>query len=394
MGVKQGYNQTEVGIIPEDWNISPLKELTKSIISGRSKSGNQIGTYPVYGSTGIIGYTEHPEYEGEAILVARVGANAGKINSVSGKYSVTDNTIIIKVKEDNSFSFLTQLLEVKKINDLVFGSGQPLITGSQLKSLKFATPKIFEQKLITNILNDINSLIHSFDKLIKKKDYLKKTITHQLLTGSIRLKGFSEVWKLKRLGNLITKIHSGGTPKTSIEDYFGGDIPWVSISDMTKKGKIILDTERNLTSLGFSNCSAKLFKPGTVLFAMYASLGECSIAGVELCSSQAILGITCGSNLNNEFLYYYLNYKKSYIKSLGQQGTQSNLNKSMVEDFELYLPPTMKEQVAITKILNDIDNDLDKLIIKKEKILNLKKTTMFELLRGNIRLVKPENINA
>ena len=112
--MKQSYNQTEIGITPKNWNISILKEITKSVISGRSKSGKQFGTYPVYGSTGIIGYTEHPDYDGEAILVARVGANAGKINTVSGKYGVSDNTIIIKVKEENSFSFLAQLLEIKK----------------------------------------------------------------------------------------------------------------------------------------------------------------------------------------------------------------------------------------------------------------------------------------
>ena len=392
MEVKIGYKKTDAGVIPDDWEISHLEKFTKVVISGKSKKSNEYGTYPVYGSTGVIGYTKFPEYEGEAILVARVGANAGKLNIVSGLYGVTDNTIIIRLNDDVSFSFFTSLLEAERLNDLVYGSGQPLITGTQLKSLQLATPKLPEQNLIANVLKDVNSLIHGLSHLIEKKYNLKQAITHQLLNGLIRLPGFSDIWKLKRLGDQVQEMNSGGTPLTSIESYYGGNIPWVSISDMTKGGKIIKKTERNLTSSGFANCSAKLFKPGTVLYAMYASLGECSIAGVNLCSSQAILGISCGSNLSNEFLYYYLNYKKSFVKSLGQQGTQANLNKGMVEDFKLHLP-SMNEQTSIATILSDIDKELMMLEIRKQKILNLKNAIMFELLTGKTRLIKPKEIN-
>ena len=126
---------------------------------------------------------------------------------------------------------------------------------------------------------------------------------------------------------------------------------------------------------------------------MYASLGECSIAGVQLCSSQAILGISCGPNLSNEFLYYYLNYQKSYVKSLGQQGTQSNLNKGMVENFKFPLP-SMSEQIAITTILSDIDIELTILESRRQKILNLKNAIMFDLLKGKKRLKMSDKINA
>ncbi|MFL9598536.1 restriction endonuclease subunit S, partial [Aeromonas veronii] len=119
---------------------------------------------------------------------------------------------------------------------------------------------------------------------------------------------------------------------------YGGNIPWVSIADMTKQGKWISSTEKNLTELGLENSSARIYPKNSVLYAMYASIGECSIAQVPLSSSQAILGIRPKSELNFEFLYFFLTSLKGEIKLQGQQGTQSNLNAGMVKDFLLYLP--------------------------------------------------------
>ena len=85
MKVKRGCKQSEVGMIPEDWNMKTLGKLTTTVASGRTKVDEVFGIYPVHGSTGVIGYTKNPKYEGDAILAARVGANAGKLNLVSGK---------------------------------------------------------------------------------------------------------------------------------------------------------------------------------------------------------------------------------------------------------------------------------------------------------------------
>lgn len=193
-----------------------------------------------------------------------------------------------------------------------------------------------------------------------------------------------EDWEVKKLGD-IAEMASGGTPLTSNPNYYNGDIPWVSISDMTKGGKHIFATDKYITQLGFNNSACKIFPIGTVLYAMYASLGECSIAGIPLCSSQAILGIRVKENLDNEFLYYYLNYIKNTVKGYGQQGTQPNLNKEIVQNFQIKLP-FIDEQRSIARVLSDTDeliNALDKLIAKKRDI---KKAVMQELLTGKTRL--------
>ena len=191
-------------------------------------------------------------------------------------------------------------------------------------------------------------------------------------------------WEVKRLGD-VAEMGSGGTPPSSVPAYYDGDIPWASISDMTKGGKVILSTDRNLTRAGFTNSAAQMFPAGTILYAMYASLGECSIAGISLCSSQAILGIRPKNKLSGEYLYYFLTSLKSVVKTLGQQGTQANLNKGMVQDFRLSLPP-LDEQTAIATALSDVDGllgGLDRLIAKKR---DLKQAAMQQLLTGQTRL--------
>jgi type I restriction enzyme S subunit len=182
---------------------------------------------------------------------------------------------------------------------------------------------------------------------------------------------------------------SGGTPTSSVPAFYDGDIPWVSISDMTKGGKVIMGTDRNLTGAGFANSAAQMFQVGTVLYAMYASLGECSIAGISLCSSQAILGICPSDGLSNEFLYYYLTSIKPIVKSLGQQGTQANLNKGMVQNFQFRMP-LLPEQRAIAAVLTDMDAELALLEQRLAKTRALKQGMMQELLTGRTRLVFAE----
>ena len=170
-----------------EWEMHYLDELAKMIISGKSRHSNEVGSYPVYGSTGVIGYTETPEYEGKSILIARVGANAGILNIASGFYGVSDNTLIVQLHSNNSFIFIWYLLKIKNLNSLVFGSGQPLITGSQIKSLPLIMPLLSEQTAIANILSDIDTEIEALEKRRAKTLSLKQAMIQELLTGKTRL---------------------------------------------------------------------------------------------------------------------------------------------------------------------------------------------------------------
>jgi len=181
-----GYKQTELGEIPEDWEVKELGSVTIFIGSGKTNTKG-FGEFPLYGSTGKIGTCKAPEYDGESILVARVGANAGRLNYVTGNYGVSDNTIIVKLGGGSDIDFYKYQLIKKNLNTLVFGSGQPLITGSQLKTILLPVPISEEQAEISGALSDMDKEIDALEKRLTKTKQLKQGMMQELLTGRTRL---------------------------------------------------------------------------------------------------------------------------------------------------------------------------------------------------------------
>lgn len=191
--IKQGamqrlLNPYEDGGLKKGWHATVLGELSVKISSGKTKSSDSIGDFPLFGSTGVIGSCRDYEYSGEAILVARVGANAGALRSVNGRYGVSDNTIILKIKESIDSLYIEFFLKKYDLNRLVFGSGQPLITGSQLSALEVKMPADkSEQTRIATILSNMDNEITQLETKLTKAKTLKQGMMQNLLTGKIRL---------------------------------------------------------------------------------------------------------------------------------------------------------------------------------------------------------------
>jgi type I restriction enzyme S subunit len=138
-----------------------LAEITTSIASGRNKARTTEGTIPVYGSTGLIGFTNVAAYSGDMLLVARVGANAGRVYAVSGSFDVSDNTLIIQTKDAWNIRFAFHQLTHMNLNQYAVGGGQPLVTGGLLKSLQVPFPSLNEQERIADILDKFDALTNS-----------------------------------------------------------------------------------------------------------------------------------------------------------------------------------------------------------------------------------------
>ncbi len=120
--------------------------------------------------------------------------------------------------------------------------------------------------------------------------------------------------RVSRLGDLCT-IVSGGTPSRSKKEYWNnGTIPWIKISNI--KSKYVEEADEYITELGLENSSAKMLKAGTLLYTIFATLGETGILTIDACTNQAIAGITIKdqSIITTDYLYYYLQSKKPYVK--------------------------------------------------------------------------------
>lgn len=188
--IKQGAMQ-ELLTPKEDWEVKKLGDVLISVSSGTSNTQSDGQAFPIYGSTGIIGFKNYYDYEGGNIIVARVGANAGRVNIISGKYCVSDNTLLLIASNEIKVNFLFYFLVKANLNSLVFGSGQPLITGGQLKALELLVPSLSEQERIAGILSDMDAELEALEKQVSKareiKQGMMQGMMQELLTGKVRL---------------------------------------------------------------------------------------------------------------------------------------------------------------------------------------------------------------
>ena len=395
MVIKKGYKQTELGMIPEGWDLLKFDDVFEFLDHKRKPVEEKIrnkmhGEYPYYGASGIIDYVNDYIFDDELILLGEDGENIISRNSrlafkISGKCWVNNHAHVLKPRNDYNVNFLAELLESLNYEKYNSGTAQPKLNKQTIAKIKLVIPSLPEQQMISKNLSDINELIKQLDYLIEKKKNIKQGAMQEILTGKKRLKGFSGKWEIKKLGKL-SQMTSGGTPLTTEKSYYGGNIPWAIISDITDSSKYLYSTEKNITEKGLKNSSAKLFDSGTLLFAMYASVGKCCITKINLSCNQAILGIKV-NGIDIDFLYYFLSFHEKDFLKKGQTGTQSNLNKGIVENLDILHPSNLKEQKAIGQILSDMDSDIEQLEKQLEKYTNLRQAMMQKLLTGEIRLV-------
>lgn len=142
-----------------------MGEIAK-IGSGKNRIKSNIGTYPVYGSTGIIAYCENLIYDTPQILIARVGANAGFVQIAVGKYDVSDNTLIVNIENENKyyFKYFYYLLSNMRLNRLSKGGGQPLITATDINKLLIPVPTLEAQQHIVSILDKFETLVNNLSQ--------------------------------------------------------------------------------------------------------------------------------------------------------------------------------------------------------------------------------------
>ena len=154
---------------------------------------------------------------------------------------------------------------------------------------------------------------------------------------------------IKKLGE-ICDVVSGGTPsRTNTAFWDGGIIPWIKIGNI--KGKHVSEADEYITQAGLEGSSAKILSKGTVLYTIFATLGEAGILTIDACTNQAIAGITIKNQdeVLADYLYYYLKSKKSYINNLGRGVAQNNINLSILRNLEIPLPalPVQRQTVDI-----------------------------------------------
>lgn len=163
-------------------------------------------------------------------------------------------------------------------------------------------------------------------------------------------------WEVKKMPQVV-KWGSGGTPKATEKQYYdGGTIPWLIIGDLNDG--IVTSSASKITELGLQNSSAKMIPAGTLLVAMYGSIGKLGITGIECCTNQAIAYAKELQGVTTKYMFYYMALMKSELISKGKGGTQKNISQTVLNSLDVIVPP-LPEQERIVAQIEELFSQLD-----------------------------------
>lgn len=250
---------------------------------------------------------------------------------------------------------------------------------------------IEEQKKTAKILNNLDEKIKAEKTNVEKLKALKSSMLTKMFpkegesVPELRFKGFTEPWEQRRLGDLMKKGGSGGTPTSSNSDYYNGSIPFLSITDITNSNGFIYDTDKHITEAGLNASSAWIVPKEAISLAMYASVGKVAILKENIATSQAFYNMIFEDNIIRDYIFQFL--KKMEINSewlpLISTGTQANLNAEKVKNLMINIPKEKKEMKQLSECLFNLDNLITFHQRKYEKLLDVKKAFLEKMIGGD-----------
>jgi len=326
MEVKPGFKQTEVGVIPADWeagglgrywSVTDCKHVTAEFV----QQGFPIASIKEVQSrfvdlTNAKQTTSHfysllieggrKPLPGDLILSRN--ATVGEVAQVADwhpPFAMGQDVCLLRKKSpDHSTEFLQAVFQspviANQLSNLMVGSTFKRANVQQIRNFSVPMPPPPEQRAIAGVLSDVDALTGALDQLIAKKRDLKQAAMQQLLTGQTRLPAFQGEWAVKRLGQ-ICEIRMGRTPPRLNPAYWGRGYKWLSIADL--QTKVVSESNEEITELAASMMT--IIPKGTLLMSFNPSLGRLCFAGCDLFTNEAI----CSFNklqANAEFLYYVL----------------------------------------------------------------------------------------
>lgn len=406
MATQTGYKASELGMIPQDWEIRRIGDFAP-LQRGFDLPNSEIqsGDYPVVYSNGIGNYHNCYTVKSPCIATGRSGT-LGKVHYVEQDCWVHNTSLWVTKFDNCEPKFIYFLFQKIGFERFASGSGVPTLNRNDAHEFKIALPKsTAEQTAIATVLSDTDALISSLQTLIAKKQAIKLSAMQNLLSGKIRLPEFTqrpdgsskttrqtelgcvpEDWEVVELEK-VAEIKSGGIPSTNRSEFWNGHILWCTPTDITSlSGKYLSDTNRKITEMGLNNSAAELLPIGSVLMTSRATIGECAIAKRPMTTNQGFKNFICNRTVNNEFLYYLLSSQKDKFIELCNGSTFLEISTTQVRKFKITIPKSTTEQTSIAQLLSNMDAEIEALGCRLKKTQALKQGMMQALLTGKIRL--------
>lgn len=416
------YKQTELGLLPEDWEVAKLGEKFRFISNntfsrdflcedGEIKNIHYGDVLIKYGSTLDVSQSDIPTINSELlpsyqpkclaedgdVIIADTAEDetvckATELWNIGGKQVVAGLHTMWCRPAQNTFAirflgyFMNTSLYHNQVLPLIQGIKVSSVSKSAIQGTWLCIPPIEEQRRIASALTCIDNLIDSLDRLIAKKRDIKQGAMQQLLSGKKRLKGFTEPWVEKKLGDVVTNSIGLTYSPNNVKKY--GTL--VLRSSNIKNGKLIFEdnvfVEMSIPERAKVHTNDLLV---CVRNGSKALIGKSAVItkDAEGMAFGAFMTILRANGIEQIFLNYY--WQTDFIQKQVRDNMGATINQitnADISDFDIYVPSSLPEQQAIASVLTSIDNELSALEAKRKKYEQIKQGMMQQLLTGRISL--------
>lgn len=407
MKVRDGYKMTKLGEVPQKWEVFGAGDVFDTVSIKNCPNERVLTVTQDRGTIyrddcGINIKTMRTNLKsfkqvqpGNFIISLRSFQGGLEYSNISGivspAYTILNNSKNIN-KIFYKFFFKSEKF-IKSLDSAIIGirDGKQ-ISFEVFKSIKIPYPPIKEQQRIGEILSSNDVLISKNDALIEKTKEIKQGLMQELLTRGIGHPDFKDSelgeipkeWSVKKLGEVLEKIIGGGTPSREVSEYYLGNIPWATVKDLngsTYKNSTI----EYITDDAVKNSSTNVITPYNVIVATRMALGRGFINKVPMAINQDLKALIPVDYIDNLYLLYWFLSNELLISSMGTGSTVKGIRLEQLK--ELLIPvPSLKEQKEIAIILNSLNEKIKSLEKRKQRLIEIKKGLMQDLLTGRVRV--------
>ncbi len=404
-----------------EWGYAKLGELTVNLDTRRKpvkEADRKPGPYPYYGASGIVDYVDGFLFDGDHLLIAEDGENLRTRQTpvafmANGKFWVNNHAHVVVGNERASTRYLQYALLGSDISSYLTGAVMPKLTQGNLNRIEVPCPSREIQEQIVSVLGGLDDRI----TLLRETNTTLEAIAQALFkswfvdfdpvrakmagrtpdgmdeaTAALFPDSFEESelglvpkgWRVCAFTETVNVI-GGGTPKTSVSEYWDGSIPWFSVVDAPVTTDVFaIDTQKHITEAGIANSSTKLLPAGTTIISARGTVGKLAMAGCEMAMNQSCYGLR--GKAGDDYFTYFSTFR--LVETLKQR-THGSVFDTITRDTLAGVIVTYPEQriiKAFESLLAPVMRRIRTNLQQAQTLATLRDTLLPRLISGQLRL--------
>jgi len=424
--IKDGYKATEIGVIPEDWEVKELASFVEANSYGprfNAKLYNENGNCRVIRGTDVINngkvnyrnipvalipeeiLDKHMLLKNDLVVVTTADCGISFIFNEEGVFMPSAYMVRIRFNSEINPDFVCLFFNTKIIKKQVMSHIRKgtiaNLPGSDLLKFKILFPSLLEQQRIAEILSTTDAHIEKLDAIIKGTQLLKKGMMQKLLTLGIGHTEFKDseigripkVWEVRRLKEITILITKGTTPSSVGFSFQKEGVNFIKVENIDSNGNIDKDSTPKISQKCNNKLSRSIIQKNDILVSIAGTIGRSAIVNSNILPANtnqalAIVRLKNCDTVDTKYVNFTFSseYFNSYIKAIKTVGAQPNMNLEQLQDYLLALP-NIQEQIEISNILSEFDKLLNLYKQEKKDFIQLKRGLMDQLLTGKIRVI-------